>query len=143
MNTWLLDTGPLVAYLDAGDPAHHPVAACLDDFSGRIVTTGAVITEAMHFVAAADGGPTLLAEFVDASALQVYDLCQPPELHEAAKLMAKYGDTPMDFADATLVLLAEALYARDIVTLDRRGFSTYRTRHRRHFRLVLDDYGSG
>jgi predicted nucleic acid-binding protein len=110
----------------------------LDDFSGRIVTTGAVITEAMHFVAGADGGPTLLAEFVEASALQVYDLCQPPELREAAKLMAKYGDTPMDFADATLVLLAEALYVPDIVTLDRRGFSAYRTRRRRHFRLVLD-----
>jgi predicted nucleic acid-binding protein len=44
----------------------------------------------------------------------------------------------MDFADATLVLLAEALGVRDILTLDRRGFSTYRTRPRGGFRLVLD-----
>ena len=28
----------------------------------------------------------------------------------------------MDFADATLVLLAEALALRDILTLDRQGF---------------------
>lgn len=52
--------------------------------------------------------------------------------------MEKYADTPMDFADATLVLLAEALEVYEVFTLDRRGFSTYRTRERRAFRLVLD-----
>ena len=52
--------------------------------------------------------------------------------------MQKYADTPMDFADATLVLLAEALDLRDVLTLDRRGFSTYRTRRRRSLGLVLD-----
>ncbi len=44
----------------------------------------------------------------------------------------------MDFADATLVLLAEALDARDVLTLDRRGFAAYRTRMGRAMRLVLD-----
>lgn len=53
--------------------------------------------------------------------------------------MQRYRDTPMDLADATLVLLAEALSVREILTLDRRGFSTYRTRSRRSFRLVLDE----
>lgn len=138
MKSWLLDTGPLVAYLDAGDPEHDAVASCLDDFAGQLSTTSAVITEAMHFVAAGREGARLLAEFVTATRTEVYDLCRPPELLEAAQLMEKYADTPMDFADATLVLLAEALDVRDILTLDRRGFSTYRTRRRRGFRLVLD-----
>jgi predicted nucleic acid-binding protein len=75
---------------------------------------------------------------VASSGILIYDLCQPGELHEAAALMEKYADTPMDFADATLVLLAEALDVHQIVTLDRRGFTTYRTRRRRHLRLVLD-----
>jgi hypothetical protein len=44
----------------------------------------------------------------------------------------------MDFADATLLLLAEALDFRDILTLDRRGFSAYRTRDTRALRNVLD-----
>jgi predicted nucleic acid-binding protein len=52
--------------------------------------------------------------------------------------MEKFADTPMDFADATLVLLAEAIGVHDVFTLDRRGFSAYRTRKRRGFRLVLD-----
>ena len=138
MKTWLLDTGPIVAYLDAADPGHAEVVQCLESFTGQLATTGAVITEAMHFLSAAKEGPGLLAELVELSRVEVYDLCRPPELREAARLMEKYADTPMDFADATLVLLAEALGVHDVLTLDRRGFSTYRTRRRRALRLVLD-----
>jgi uncharacterized protein len=68
----------------------------------------------------------------------VYDLCQATERRVAAALMELYADTPMDFADATLVLLAEALDIRDVFTLDRRGFSVYRTRHGRAVTQVLD-----
>jgi hypothetical protein len=57
---------------------------------------------------------------------------------EAVALMERYSDTPMDFADATLVLLAEGLSALDVLTLDRRGFSVYRTRDGRGLRNVLD-----
>jgi hypothetical protein len=138
VKTWLVDTGPVVAYLDAGDPAHADVAARWDSFRGQLVTTSAVITEAMHFVSASLTGARHLADLVAASGMEVYDLSRPPELHEVVSLMEKYDDTPMDFADATLVLLAEALQIRDILTLDRRGFSTYRTRKRHAFRLVLD-----
>lgn len=138
MSTWIVDTGPLVAYLDAGDPAHDEIVAVWDPFEGRLVTTNAVVTEAMHLVGASLDGPRYLAELTTSSALEVYDLCQPPELHEAAALMEKYADTPMDFADATLLLLAEGLAVHDILTLDRRGFSTYRTREGRALRLVLD-----
>ena len=88
-------TGPLVAYLDARDPAHDPVAACLADFSGQLHTTGAVITEAMHFLAAAVDGPALLAEFVTGGRIDVHDFSQPADLRVAAALMAKYSDTPI------------------------------------------------
>ena len=141
MKTWLLDTGPLVAYLDANDSAHDSVSGCIESFTGGLVTTGAVVTEAMYFVSTAPGGPNALAAFVAASGMRIYDLSQPPELHAAAELMERYADTPMYYADATLVLLAEALGVRDILTLDRRGFSTYRTRRRRAFNLVLDRAG--
>ncbi len=43
----------------------------------------------------------------------------------------------MDYADATLVLLAEALNVNDVLTLDRRGFSTYRFKRRQSFKLVM------
>jgi hypothetical protein len=138
VKTWLVDTGPVVAYLDAEDPAHPDVAGCWDSFSGQLVTTSAVLVEAMHFVAASPSGARHLADLVAASGMEVYDLSRPPELYEAVSLMEKYSDTPMDYADATLVLLAEALQVHEVLTLDRRGFSTYRARKRRGFRLVLD-----
>lgn len=136
--TWLLDTGPLVAYLDADDRQHARAASALDSFSGRLVTSNAVITEAMFLLQDVPDGPTLLAEFIGASATHVYDLAQPAELKQAAQLMERYRDTPMDYADATLVLLAEALGLATVLTLDRRGFGTYRTRSRKAFKLVIE-----
>jgi predicted nucleic acid-binding protein len=135
---WLLDTGPVVAYLDADDPAHDAVATCWNAFSGRLVTSSAVITEAMHFVAVDPAGPRRLAALATAGAMEIYDVSGSAELHAAAALMEKYADTPMDFADATLVLLAELLGIGDVLTLDRRGFSAYRTRTGRGLRLALD-----
>jgi len=44
----------------------------------------------------------------------------------------------MDFADATLVLLADELGAGDILTLDERAFRTYRFRGSRRFNLMIN-----
>jgi predicted nucleic acid-binding protein len=93
----------------------------------------------MHFVAPAPRGPLLLAELVESSGMQVFDFTQPPLLREAALRMETYADTPMDFADATLMLLAEQVEVTNIATLDRRGFSTYRTRDRKALSLVLQE----
>lgn len=139
MSTWLLDTGPLVAYLDRGDPHHDQVAAHLEPFAGQLATTSAVISEAALLVSTSFAGPTLLAELISSARVEVHDLCQPARLREAAALMQKYAETPMDFADATLVLLAEDLGVLDILTLDRLGFTAYQTRLRKPFRQVLPD----
>ena len=94
----------------------------------------------MHFVAPNPGGPALLVEFLAAGDIAVLDFSRPSELQDAVSLMEKYSDTPMDFADATLVLLAERLDVLEIVTLDRRGFSAYGTRRGEAFTLVLDGW---
>ncbi|HMB54594.1 MAG TPA: VapC toxin family PIN domain ribonuclease, partial [Thermoanaerobaculia bacterium] len=41
-------------------------------------------------------------------------------------LMEKYADLPMDYADATLVVLAGELGTGLVLTTDRRDFSVYR-----------------
>jgi len=138
VNSLLVDTGPLVAYLDTSDPAHDRVSEYLDSFRGQLLTSCAVITETMYFLAGHRNGPRVLSELVAGSGMEIYNVSRPPELHEAVSLMEKYSDVPMDFADATLVLLAEGLDAHEILTLDRRGFSTYRTRENRHLHMILD-----
>ena len=127
-----------MAYLDRRDGAHVAVAERLDSFIGRLVTTSAVITEAMHFVSASIEGPEALASFAHAVELLVYECAHPLQLKEAVRLMHKYSDTPMDFADATLVMLADELGITEVLTLDRRGFSTYRTSRGKSFKMVLD-----
>ena len=138
MRTWLIDTGPIVAYLDRADPMHDLVAKTFDAFSEQLATTSAVITEAMHLLADAPEGPSLLAELVHTTDLRISESTQAEQLLQAAALMRKYADTPMDFADATLVLLADTIGVVEILTLDRRGFSSYRTAKGKRFRLVLE-----
>jgi predicted nucleic acid-binding protein len=138
VTAWLIDTGPLVAYLDGSDPDHAAVCRCLDGFSGALATTSAVVTEAMHLVASDSRGPRLLADFLAEARVEVYDFTRPPDLHHGVALMEGYRNLPMDFADATLLLLAEGLGVDDLLTLDRRGFAAFRTRQGRALRLVLD-----
>lgn len=137
MTAWLLDTGPLVAALNRRDPHHARCAAALAGFAGTLLTTGAVVTEAMHFLSGQPDGAAALAGLLDDAQVDIRDCFGPTQLHAAARLMKKYADTPMDFADATLVLLADEAGQGDILTLDLRGFRTYRFRSTRRFQLVL------
>jgi predicted nucleic acid-binding protein len=51
--------------------------------------------------------------------------------------MQQYADCPMDFAAATLVVLAEDLGTDLVLTTDRRDFSVDRIAGRRHFRIPV------
>jgi predicted nucleic acid-binding protein len=50
--------------------------------------------------------------------------------------MERYRNVPMDFADATLVVLGEELQIDRVFTLDRRGFATYRMNRQKPFRVI-------
>ena len=138
MKVWLLDTGPIVACLDADDPAHDRVLEAFDSFRGQLITTGAVVTEAMHFATKRPEGPEILVEFLEAASVKIVECCRADDLKRTALLMKKYAETPMDFADATLVLLSDELNVHIICTLDRRGFATYRSTSGKRFNLVID-----
>ena len=138
MDIWLVDTGPLVAYLDSSEVEHDRASDALDSFNGVLATTAAVVTEVMHFISGARDGALAFSELISHSGMRVYGMCEPAEVRDAAALMQRYADTPMDFADATLVLLAERLATVDILTLDRRGFNTYRLPSGAPFNPILD-----
>jgi hypothetical protein len=104
----------------------------------RLVTTGAVITEIFYFLSDVQDGPASLVSFLDASGTEVRDAFNAEALAAAVQLMSKYADVPMDFPDATLVCIAESLGTDRILTLDRRGFSSFRIGKNRRFKLLLD-----
>ena len=52
-------------------------------------------------------------------------------------LIARYSSLPCDYADATLIALAERTGVASIATIDQRDFSVYRIRGRKRFRMLL------
>ncbi len=139
MKPLLLDTGPIVASLDANDPYHAMVCERFVTMTGKLITTGAVVTEAMFFLQDLPKGPACLVNWLIRIKAEIVDCFHLTHLRAAAELMSAYTDTPMDFADATLVLTAANLECSDILTLDERGFRTYRFNRNKRFRLLLQD----
>lgn len=121
----LLDTGVLVAFLRRDDAAHEASVAALRAFRGVLLSTEAVLTESVYLLGRVPGGAQACLEFfIRGGAVLVPS--SRASLTRCKDVMRKYADVPADFADATLVALAEEMRAFTIYTLDRRGFSAYR-----------------
>lgn len=132
----LVDTGPLVALHNPKDPASRRCAESLDCIGGTLLTTVAVLTEAFHILPGSQAES--LMDFIDRGGVEVREL-NDSLLSRSFRLMVKYADRPMDFADATLVATAEHANVRTVFTLDRDDFSTYRIKrgHRNvGFRII-------
>ncbi|HET7292939.1 MAG TPA: hypothetical protein VFM88_10975 [Vicinamibacteria bacterium] len=58
------------------------------------------------------------------------------DLPNLVALIRRYRDRPMDFADATLVHIAERESLSTIFTIDHADFETYRIGGRKRFRIL-------
>jgi len=128
----IADTGFFVAIARGSDPRHPGAAAYSDKFSGQLVTTSAVIVEACRFLT--PGARINLLNSVGPK-LAVVDV--PVQSYpELASTIGKYSDRDVDFADASLVWLADQTGLKRILTVDLRDFSTLRLRNGKRFELV-------
>jgi uncharacterized protein len=133
----LADTGALLAYLDSRDGWH---ARCRETFGLcrlPLVTSEAVLTELFHLVGDSAHETDAVWRFIRSGALTVSSISDA-ELPAIEALMRKYADRPMDFADATLVHLAERETIANVYTNDHDDFETYRYGGRKRFRIVPD-----
>jgi len=129
----LLDTGPLVALFKRNDGFHERAVGWFSRNRGDLVTTHAVLTETWHLISPAVRGK--LMDF--ASAALIVPSLPEDALPRLAKLLEKYADTPMDYAHATLVLLAHDLRMLRVATIDLGDFSAYRTEGGKALRIVF------
>ena len=123
----LVDTGPLVALFDPHDGQHARCVRVLKSIREPITTTTPVLTEAFHMLGPASIGSNRLREFIEAGGLSVW-LFERTSLTRAFELMERYADHPMDLAGASLVVAAESVGTRQVFTLDRKDFATYKVR---------------
>ena len=133
----LVDAGPLIALFNHRDEAHSRCAELLRSLNCAFYTTLPVLTEAMYFLGRFGGhqAQKMLWVLVHRGDL-LLEHHSPQELLRMTELMEKYRDHPMDFADASLVALAERLSLRRIFTLDYNDFSKYRLQNNRAFTLL-------
>ena len=135
MRSVLLDTGPFVALLDRSERNHNRCVRFLRDYSGALLTTEPVLTETVYLLGPSIKARTACIEFILKGGAQLVPQ-SVASLKRAAALMEKYRDVPMDFADATLTVLAEEANIKEVFTLDLRGFQTYRIRGRKPFTIL-------
>jgi uncharacterized protein len=131
----LLDTGVIVGLMDRSEAHHTRCVAALERLEGPLVTCEAVIAESCYLLRALPGATDAVLENVERGIFQI-----PLQVSRSAnpirRLMRKYRDRPMGFADACLVQLADELNTEDILTLDR-DFESYRWRRTRPFRVLV------
>jgi uncharacterized protein len=131
----LLDTGALVSLLDRSQRDHGACVRFFESWEGPVLSTEAVLTEATHLLDGLPGGRRACLEFfLSGGAVLVPTTLT--SLRRARELIDQYGNLPMDYADATLVALAEEIESDLVFTTDRRDFGVYRIRDRRRFRIV-------
>jgi predicted nucleic acid-binding protein len=121
----LIDTGPLVALVEADDQHHEEYVDCLKSLREPLATVWPPLVEAWYLLGDIPRGQEAVWEMLERGAVQLLrlDLADVPRMRE---LMSKYAERPMDLADAALVRVAERDGIRKIFTVDRGDFAVYR-----------------
>jgi predicted nucleic acid-binding protein len=131
----VIDTGPLVALLDRSEHNHLRCVDMLQGWHGQIVTTEAVLTEALYLLNFSNQAQQNCLNMFTRKAITLVPTAFGA-LQRIQILMQKYADVPMDYADASLVVLCEDLDVAQIFTLDKRDFTVYRRNGRDVFTIV-------
>jgi predicted nucleic acid-binding protein len=134
MQAAIVDTGPLVAFLNRAERHHDWVTERIEELQAPLLVCEPVLAEAMYLLArhpdAQDALFALLANGALKLALHIED-----HVVELRKLHRKYADRPMSLADACIVRMAE-LYDSHIVLTHDSDFLFYRKNGRAPLAVV-------
>jgi predicted nucleic acid-binding protein len=124
MRRAIVDTGPLVAFVDRAERHHTWVVERIDDLQAPLLVCEPVLAEAMHLLARFPRGQDALFELLENGALRIAFRIDEhvPALRQ---LRQKYRDRPMSLADACVVRMAEIHDQYAVLTLDS-DFMVYR-----------------
>jgi hypothetical protein len=121
----ILGTGPWVALVDRSETRHKECVDWLKQFRGEIYSSEAVLTEVLYLLNFSFSAQSAALDFVLNGAVVLVP-SSVESLSAVEKLMEKYQDLPMDFADGSLVCIAQDLGIHDAVTFDKTHFGLYR-----------------
>ena len=131
----IVDTGPLVAFLDRGERHHAWTIEQVRTLDAPLLVCEPVLAEAMFLLSdqpnAQDALLGLIADGAMRIAFQVGE-----HLAALRALHRKYRDRPISLADACIVRMAELFERHLVFTLDA-DFSVYRKNGREPLKLIF------
>jgi hypothetical protein len=132
----LIDTGPMLAMINRRDRWHKRCTAILPRLPLPLLTSEAILTELLYLVRLDPRAAQAVWNFVHSGAITLGAIGDQ-DLPGLESLMKQYADVPMDFADATLVYLAQRERLSAVFTVDS-DFLVYRIGSRQRFRIIPD-----
>jgi len=130
----VVDAGPLIAHFDRDDRHHRRAVEFVRDRRARLITNLPVLTEATFLLRFSVEAQRDLLWWAHKS-LEI-DQGTSADLPRIITLLEKYRDMPADFADASLVALAERLNVSRIASVDS-DFTIYGLSDKRRFENVF------
>ena len=131
----LVDAGPLIALFDKDDTYHTRVLSFLKDYSGKLITTWPVITEASHMLSFNVNVQIDFLTWLCQDAVVILNI-EDEHIEQLIELFNKYSDVPMDLADGSLLIVSEITGIRDIATIDS-DYYVYRLKDKKPLNNVL------
>ena len=135
MRNILIDAGPLIALFDKDDKYHKKVLDVVGRVRAVLVTTWPVITETCHMLDFSVEAQLDFLEWASHGGLQITEL-GGADLDRMIDLTKKYRDRPMDLADASLIVTAEKLDLKQVISIDR-DFDFYRKADKKPLENIL------
>jgi predicted nucleic acid-binding protein len=124
----LIDTGPLVAYLNRRDQHHAWAVRCWSGLYDPLWTCEAVLSEAIFLLHDSDASVDPVLRLFERGIVRLDFNCRDQQA-DVFRLLRKYADRPMSLADACLVRMAELFDDSQVFTTDD-DFKIYRRRGR-------------
>jgi hypothetical protein len=134
-NVVVADSGPLIALFDRDDRFHTDAVDFIRNFNGMLVSNCAVVTEVTHLLDFSVHAQIDFLQWVYRGGMRIEEITSA-DFAYIIKLVGKYADLPVDFADAALVALCDRLQVRDVATIDKH-FTIYRTLDKKPLRNVF------
>ncbi len=130
----ILDTGPLVAFLNSRDKHHDWVVAQWSSISPPLLTCEAVVSEACFLLRGWHNGVGAIFELFERKVLSIsFNLAE--HISPIFGLLKKYSNVPISMADACLVRMTELHEGSPILTFDT-DFNIYRRHKNRTIPLL-------
>jgi predicted nucleic acid-binding protein len=124
MRRAIVDTGPLVAFLDRAEQHHRWVVEQVENLDPPLLVCEPVLAETMHLLAEFSRGQDALFGLLENGALRIAFRIED-HIPALRKLHQKYRDRPMSLADACIVRMTEIYQQYTVLTLDS-DFTIYR-----------------